>query len=98
MDHESPDIEIVRNLLQDFYLTFYPTKSSFELSPEYRNRVVFYQKSQPFVDLDQSEINHFDQRKWFKIQQKDLSIFPSLEHGKRIKLFYTMPHVWFFYF
>ena len=38
MNHDSDDIEIIQNLIQDFFLTFFPKRSGYELSSEYRNR------------------------------------------------------------
>ncbi|XP_062128145.1 N-acetylglucosamine-1-phosphotransferase subunits alpha/beta [Drosophila sulfurigaster albostrigata] len=34
------DNELVRHLLEDFYLSFFPRRSKFELPPQYRNRYV----------------------------------------------------------
>ncbi|KAH8261001.1 hypothetical protein KR044_001851 [Drosophila immigrans] len=34
------DNELVRHLLEDFYLSFFPRRSNFELPPQYRNRYV----------------------------------------------------------
>ncbi|KAH8371677.1 hypothetical protein KR093_008432 [Drosophila rubida] len=34
------DNELVRHLLEDFYLSFFPRRSKFELPPEFRNRYV----------------------------------------------------------
>ncbi|KAM8714210.1 hypothetical protein ACLKA7_014363 [Drosophila subpalustris] len=34
------DNELVRHLLEDFYLSFFPRRSKFELSPQFRNRYV----------------------------------------------------------
>ncbi|KAH8407664.1 hypothetical protein KR222_009759 [Zaprionus bogoriensis] len=36
----SEDNELVRHLLEDFYLSFFPRRSKFELPPQYRNRYV----------------------------------------------------------
>ena len=41
MNHASEEIEIVKNLLSDLYLTFFPKPSQFELPHEYRNRKLF---------------------------------------------------------
>lgn len=34
------DNELVRHLLEDFYLSFFPRRSKFELPPQFRNRYV----------------------------------------------------------
>ncbi|XP_054740130.1 N-acetylglucosamine-1-phosphotransferase subunits alpha/beta [Anastrepha obliqua] len=36
--HHVEDNELIRHLLEDFYLSFFPRRSSFELQYEYRNR------------------------------------------------------------
>lgn len=36
----SEDNELVRHLLEDFYLSFFPRRSKFELPPQFRNRYV----------------------------------------------------------
>ncbi|KAH8252858.1 hypothetical protein KR032_002248 [Drosophila birchii] len=36
--NRSEDNEIVRHLLEDFYLSFFPRRSKFELPPQFRNR------------------------------------------------------------
>lgn len=41
MNHASEEIEVVKNLLSDLYLTFFPKPSQFELPHEYRNRKLF---------------------------------------------------------
>ena len=38
MNHASEEIETVKNLLTDLYLTFFPKPSQYELPHEYRNR------------------------------------------------------------
>ena len=41
MNHASEEIEVVKNLLSDLYLTFFPKPSQYELPHEYRNRTLF---------------------------------------------------------
>ena len=45
MNHASEEIEVVKNLLSDLYLTFFPKPSQFELPHEYRNRKLFNSKN-----------------------------------------------------
>ena len=41
MNHASEEIDVVKNLLSDLYLTFFPKPSQYELPHEYRNREMF---------------------------------------------------------
>lgn len=39
MESQYPeDNELIRDLLEDFYLSLFPKRSQFELKPQYRNR------------------------------------------------------------
>ncbi|EDW89476.1 N-acetylglucosamine-1-phosphotransferase subunits alpha/beta [Drosophila yakuba] len=44
--NRSEDNEMVRHLLEDFYLSFFPRRSKFELPPQYRNRFESWQDFQ----------------------------------------------------
>ncbi|GBN29536.1 N-acetylglucosamine-1-phosphotransferase subunits alpha/beta [Araneus ventricosus] len=41
MNHGTQEAEVIRAVIQDFYESLFPTRSQFELSPEYRNRFLY---------------------------------------------------------
>ncbi|XP_035209281.1 N-acetylglucosamine-1-phosphotransferase subunits alpha/beta-like isoform X2 [Stegodyphus dumicola] len=41
MNHGTQEAEVIRAVIQDFYESLFPTRSQFELPPEYRNRFLY---------------------------------------------------------
>lgn len=51
MRHGTKEADVIRAVIQDFYESLFPTRSQFELPPEYRNRFLFMKDLQEWRNL-----------------------------------------------